>query len=218
MKKELIVIIACLLAIVGIVFLLILPALDSAGQFVENLSSEKQKLTEAQANVAWMQKLNAQKEQIDQCASTTQEILPTETKEYHPNLATLLDKIAFSNNLKSKSIKFSEKEKETAVSKSAPVRSETTDFFGQQKPAALPVVTNSGPAPASQYKIVQADLELSGTLDNFKKYLLDIENAVKNHSRIIDVVSISYSTKQTSEGSDIGSATSFRLSMYIYYQ
>ncbi len=205
MKKDVVVIILSLLALILIVFLLIMPGIDSLNLARTGFSFEESRLAEVQAQ---SQKLSALEKKYKDNPGELEKLTQALPKDQElAKLMINLENLATASGLIMDSVDFRAVEKKSSVN---PPQMEEQDIL-PGKDQSLPAIPADGVQPPVQsYKTIAVSLKLAGGYDNFKNYLKSIEQ----NPRLMDVALLNYSSK-SSQGLD---SYSFSLDLNVYYQ
>lgn len=207
MKKNIIVIILFLLAIVLAVSLLILPGLDALNASRESIAFEKDRLARVQAQ---RQKLDALDKKYRDNPNELEKLIAALPKGAEfADLLVNLEYMAAASNLVMSSVDFKVVEKKT-VARPPQMREDSGDILPAEKEPGSAGLSAENQRSVSPYKILAIILSLEGGYDNFKNYLKTIEG----NERLMDVTRLNYGAK----GGQQAQTYSFGLELNVYYQ
>ncbi len=207
MKKDNIIIILSLLALILIVFLLVLPAFDALNMASASLSFEEEQFAQIQAQ---SQKLSAlEKKYKDNPGELEKLKLAVPEEEDLSGLLINLENLAAANNLVMGSVNFKAAEKKLSIA--PPQIGDTGILPGENQGLADAPSAGSVQPMIQTYKITAVTIDLAGGYNSFKDYLKGVEG----NERLMDVISFNYSRGESSQGSD---SYKFGLNLNVYYQ
>jgi len=201
---EVIILPLSIIAIIMIGLWFIKPTYKEIRNLSQEINTKQEILNEKQKLVFDIEKLVSQYEDIKGRVNKVFYALPTEAEI--PNILVQLEALASENGIIFESVNFGEiqenKQNKITFKETALSPEEQNDLEN------LETVNN--------IKSIFVDVKLTGSYENFKKYLKGLENNI----RIVDVVSVNFSSASKSKEKEekISDIFSYLVKFKVYYQ